>query len=116
MLNDQRKNFLRFVALGMDSVNIYPFLEKLKKDQQKLIDKFIKDMEKFLQEKLTDETTAFIRAKKQLNWALYEDFKAITRLNANELGDASDLVKALYICIHAQDDYKKVKDLLKKYA
>ena len=37
MLNDQRKNFLRFVALGMDSVNIYPFLDKLKENQQKFI-------------------------------------------------------------------------------
>ena len=79
-------------------------------------DKFIKDMEKFLQEKLTDETTAFIRAKKQLNWSLYEDFKAITRLDASQLGDASDLVKGLYICIHAQDDYARVRKLLKKYA
>ncbi len=37
LLNDQRKNFLRFVALGMDSVNIYPFLDKLKENQQKFI-------------------------------------------------------------------------------
>jgi hypothetical protein len=73
-------------------------------------------MEKFLQEKLTEETTAFITAKKQHNWPLYEKFKAITRLDADELADKSDLVIALYICINAQDDYKKVKDLLKKYA
>ena len=79
-------------------------------------DKFIKDMEKFLQEKLTEETKAFITAKKQHNWPLYEKFKAITRLDADELADKSDLVKALYICINAQDDYKKAKDLLKKYA
>ncbi|MEC9190575.1 MAG: penicillin-binding protein activator [Pseudomonadota bacterium] len=37
VLSDQRKNFLRFVALGMDSINIYPFLDKLKEDQQKFI-------------------------------------------------------------------------------
>ena len=78
-------------------------------------DKFIRDIETFLDETLSHETKTFILAKKQLNWPLYENFKSITRLQIDDLGNKSNLVRALYICINGHDDYNNVHELLKKY-
>ena len=70
-------------------------------------DKFIADIEKFLNEKLNADAVDLIQSKKQSNWPFYLRYNQIVEANTDD-HSLTPLELAICICARSNGDYKEV--------